>query len=70
MKSLMNHIAIALDIFRLYGMAEETSELSRNVYKKLKHTDEIMSWGIGEVSQRAIFYPLQSLSGICISRSR
>ena len=66
----VDHIAIALDIFRLYGMAEETSELSRMAYKKLKNSDEIMSWGIDELNQRAIFYLLQSLSGICISRSR
>jgi len=39
----IDHIAIALDIFRLYGMAEETSELSRMAYKKLKDSDEIMS---------------------------
>jgi len=66
----VDYIAVALDIFRLYGMAEETSELSRMAYKKLKNSEEIMSWGIDELNQRAIFYLLQSLSGICISRSR
>ncbi|MGB3458032.1 MAG: hypothetical protein WBB08_01790 [Halobacteriota archaeon] len=51
----VDYIAVALDIFRLYGMAEETSELSRMAYKKLKNSDEIMSWGIDELNQRAIF---------------
>jgi len=51
----VDYIAVALDIFRLYGMAEETSELSRKAYKKLKNSEEIMSWGIDELNQRAIF---------------
>jgi hypothetical protein len=29
----IEHISVALDIFRLYGMAEETSRLSREAYK-------------------------------------
>jgi hypothetical protein len=51
----VDYIAVALDIFRLYGLAEETSELSRMGYKKLKDSEEIMSWGIDELNQRAIF---------------
>ncbi|MFV9677763.1 MAG: hypothetical protein ACNYVW_08960 [Methanosarcinales archaeon] len=51
----VDHIAVALDIFRLYGMAEETSELSRKAYKKLKKSEGIMSWGIDELNQRAVF---------------
>jgi len=36
-------------------MAEETSRLSREAYKKLKDSDKIMSWGVDELNQRAVF---------------
>jgi hypothetical protein len=51
----IDYISVALDIFRLYGMAEETSRLSREAYKKLNDSDEIISWGVDELNQRAVF---------------
>ena len=51
----IEHISVALDVFRLYGMAEETSWLSREAYKKLKDSDEIEPWGVDELNQRAVF---------------
>lgn len=51
----IDHIAVALDIFRLYGMAEEACQVSGGVYKKLKGLEEIMSWGVAELKQRAVF---------------
>jgi hypothetical protein len=51
----IDHISVALDVFRLYGMAEETARLSREAYKKLKYSAEIMPWGVDELNQRAVF---------------
>jgi hypothetical protein len=51
----IDHIEVALVIFRLYGMAEETCQLSRWAYQKLKGSDDIMPWGIIEHHQRATF---------------
>jgi hypothetical protein len=51
----IDHIEVALVIFRLYGMAEETCQLSRWAYQKLKGSDEVMPGGIIELHQRATF---------------
>ncbi len=51
----IDHITVALDIFRLYGMAGEILQLSRIAYQKLKKSDENMSWGLDDLEQRAIF---------------
>jgi hypothetical protein len=51
----IDHISVALDIFRLYGMAEEACQVSRGGYQKLKGSEEIMPWGVAELNQRAVF---------------
>ena len=51
----IDHIEVALVIFRVYGMAEETCQLSRWAYQTLKDSDEVMPWGIIELHQRATF---------------
>ena len=51
----IDHLAVTLDIFRLYGMARETYQLSRSAYLKLKGSADIMPWGVDELDQRAIF---------------
>lgn len=51
----IDHIFVALDIFGLYGMAEEACQLSRGAYQKLKGSDGIMPLGVVELNQRAVF---------------
>ncbi len=44
-----------LDALRLYGLGEETYQLSREAYKKLKNSEEIIPPGIAELQEMALF---------------
>lgn len=56
----IDQISVALDLFRLYGMADEVSRFSRMMYQRLKDSDEITESGLYELNEIAIFAAIRA----------
>ncbi|MCW3130458.1 MAG: hypothetical protein N2V75_10240 [Methanophagales archaeon] len=51
----VDYLFKVLDALRLYGFGEETYQLSREAYQKLKYSEEIIPHGIAELQEMALF---------------